>query len=47
MATLKNYRKNNFKVHCQTDFMSVFFSKKTSLVSLNLELSSTNYHVKY
>ena len=33
-------RKNNFIAHCQTDFMSVFFSKKTLLISWILESRS-------
>jgi len=40
-----NYIKNNFKAHCQTDFQSVFFSKKTTHISLNLKLSQKNCHV--
>jgi hypothetical protein len=42
---LKNYIKNNFKAHCQTDFQSVFFSKKTTHISLNLKLSQKICHV--
>ena len=45
ITTLKNYRENNFKTHCQTDFTSVFFSKKTPFISLNLKLSKKICHV--